>query len=110
MVFKPHSREAAEKIIDSFFWKATHSRIQIFKELGHKIKRHKTNILNTIEQGVKQCLSNARVESINNKIKISIRKAYGFRNYENMVDMIMLVCSKLSIPLPNRGVLGMKVM
>ena len=78
----------------------------IFKELGHKIKRHKTNILNTIEQ----VLSNARVESINNKIKLSIRKAYGFRNYENMVDMIMLVCSKLSIPLPNRGVLGMKVM
>ena len=56
----------------------------------------------------KQCLSNARVESINNKIKLSIRKAYGFRNYENMVDMIMLVCSKLSIPLPNRGVLGMQ--
>ena len=82
------------------------SRIQIFKELGHKIERHKTNILNTIEQG----LSNARVESINTKIKLSIRKAYGFRNYENMVDMIMLVCSKLSIPLPNRGVLGMKVM
>ncbi len=106
LVFKQHSREVAEKIIDSFFWKATHSRIQIFKELAHKIKRHKTNILNTIEQG----LSNARVESINNKIKLSIRKAYGFRNYENMVDMIMLVCSKLSIPLPNRGVLGMKVM
>ena len=79
---------------------------QIFRELAHKIKRHKTNILNTIEQG----LSNTRVESINNKIKLSIRKAYGFRNYENMVDMIMLVCSKLSIPLPNKGVLGMKVM
>ena len=72
----------------------------IYKELAYKIKRHEKNILNTIEQE----LSNARIESINNKIKLVIRKAYGFRNIQNMIDMILLACSEIKIPLPNRGI------
>lgn len=40
-------------------------------------------------------LSNARIESMNNKIKVMIRKAYGFRNIQNLIDMIMIVCSDL---------------
>ncbi len=66
-----------------FFWRSTHSRIQVFKELAYKIRRHEKHILNTIETQ----LSNARVEAINNKIKLFIRKAYGFRNIQNMLDM-----------------------
>ena len=36
------------------------------------------------------------------KIKLIIRKAYGFRNIQNMLDMVYLVCSNITIPLPNR--------
>lgn len=36
------------------------------------------------------------------KIKLIIRKAYGFRNIQNMLDMVYLVCSDLRVPLPNR--------
>src|SRR5574344_3086783 len=49
----------AKAELDSFFWRATHSRISYFKELAYKIRRHEKNILNTIKTG----LSNARVES-----------------------------------------------
>jgi hypothetical protein len=38
-----------------------------------------------------------------------IRKAYGFRNIESMIDLIMLGCSNIFIPLPNRGGMGIKV-
>ena len=89
--------EAAAEL-ERWLWWASHSRIPAFKELYKKIKRHKKHILNTIRLG----MSNARVEAINNKIKLIIRKAYGFRNIENMLDMIYLVCSDLRIPLPNR--------
>ena len=58
---------------------------------------------------IKTGLSNARVESVNNKIKLFFRKAYGFRNTQNMIDMIMLGCSNIFIPLPNRGGSGLKV-
>lgn len=56
------------------------------------------HILNTIRLG----MSNARIEATNNKIKLIIRKAYGFRNIQNMLDMVYLVCSDLKVPLPNR--------
>lgn len=66
------------------------------KDLAKKIKRHWTNILNTIEHG----LSSAKCESVNNTIKLILRRAYGFRNLQNMTDMIMLCCSDLKVVLP----------
>ena len=92
--------EQAEEELNGWLWWASHSRIPVFHDLYEKIKRHKEHILNTIRHG----LSNARVEAVNNKIKLIIRKAYGFRNIENMLDMVLLVCSNMVIPLPNRGI------
>lgn len=61
--------------------------IPAFRELCVKIKRHKEHIPDTIRLGT----GNARGEVANNKIKLIIRKAYGFRNIGNMMDMIYLV-------------------
>ena len=77
-----------------------HCRIESFVKLQRKIMRHKDHILNTIRYG----LSNARIEATNNKIKLLIRQAYGFRDVDNMIDMVLLYCSNLKIPLPNRPV------
>lgn len=74
------------------------------KELYKKIKRHRGHILNKIRLG----MSNARVEATNNKIKLIVRKAYGFRNIQNMLDMVYLVCSDLKAPLPNRKTWAVK--
>ena len=87
----------AEGELNRWLWWVSHSRIPAFKELYRKIKRHKSHILNTIRLG----MSNARIETTNNKIKLIIRKAYGFRNIQNMLDMVYLVCSDLRVPLPN---------
>ena len=70
---------------------ACRCRIPVFVELSKKIRRHKEAIIATVHHG----LSNARIESMNNKIKVMIRKAYGFRNIQNLIDMIMIVCSDL---------------
>lgn len=89
--------EAAAEL-KRWLWRASHSRIPAFKNLYQKIKRHREHILNTIRLG----MSNARIEANNNKIKLIVRKAYGFRNIQNMLDMVYLVCSDLRVPLPNR--------
>jgi transposase len=88
----------AENELKRWLWWASHSKIPAFYALNKKIRRHKEHILNTVRLG----MSNARVEATNNKIKLIIRKAYGFRNIQNMLDMVYLVCSDLVIPLPNR--------
>lgn len=88
----------AETELRKWLWWASHSRIPAFIELNKKIRRHKEHILNTIRLK----MSNARIEATNNKIKLIVRKAYGFRNIQNLLDMVYLVCSDLVIPLPNR--------
>ena len=98
LLLKLTNAEEAKSELKRWLWKASHSRIPAFKELYQKIRRHKTHILNTIRYG----MSNARIEATNNKIKLIIRKAYGFRNIQNMLDMVYLVCSDIRIPLPNR--------
>ena len=98
LLLKSTDVKQAEADLKHWFWWASHSRIPAFKELYQKIKRHKEHILNTIRLG----LSNARIEATNNKIKLIIRKAYGFRNIQNMMDMVYLVCSDIRIPLPSR--------
>lgn len=98
LLLKIKDLEEAEKELNSWLWWASHCRIPAFVELNKKIRRHRQHILNTIRLG----LSNARIEATNNKIKLIVRKAYGFRNMQNMMDMIYLVCSDLVIPLSNR--------
>ena len=47
-------------------------------------------------------LAHEMIEATNNKIKLIIRRSYGFRNIQNMIDMVLLICSNLRVPLPNR--------
>lgn len=98
LLLKIKDSDEAEAALKRWLWWASHSRIDAFKELCLKIKRHKEHILNAIRLG----MSNARIEATNNKIKLIVRKAYGFRNIQNMLDMVYLVCSDLRVPLPNR--------
>ena len=98
LLLKIKDVDEAEAELKRWLWWASHSRIAAFKNLYLKIKRHKDHILNAIRLG----MSNARIEATNNKIKLIIRKAYGFRNIQNMLDMVYLVCSNLRVPLPNR--------
>ena len=98
LLLKMEKADEAAAALKKWRWWASHSRIKAFKDLSAKIKRNEKYILLTIKLG----MSNARIESINNKIKVIIRRSYGFRNVENMLSMVYLVCSNLMIPIPNR--------
>jgi transposase len=78
--------------------RAQRCRIPQFVEPREKIKRHFEAVVSSVTFG----LSNARIEAINNKIKVSIRMAYGFRNIENMRTLVMLRCSGVNLTLPGR--------
>lgn len=75
---------------------ASHSRIPEIVELCRKIRRRRDDILRTIRPGH----SNARLEAFNNRIKVTIRMAYGFHHIDNLIAMIKLRCSGLPIRLP----------
>jgi transposase len=98
LLFKLSADEAAEEIKAWINW-ARRCRIPQFVELQKKIRRHIKAILSSIMNG----LSNARVEAINNKIKLTIRMGYGFRNIENLIALVMLRCSNVELTLPGRA-------
>ena len=85
-------------LLEEWIAKAKVCDMKEFQALAEKIDRNKKYILNTIRMQ----MSNARIEATNNKIKLIIRRAFGFRNIQHLIDMIMLICSDLIIPLPNR--------
>jgi transposase len=84
--------------IGEWLTSACRSRIPEIVELSKKIRRHRERIIDTVASG----LSNARVEAINNKIKVTIRMSYGFRNMDNLIALIYLRCSNLPLCLPGR--------
>lgn len=86
----------AKEELDGWIKWAQHCRIKVFVELQRKIRRHYDAILATMEHH----LSNAVLEATNRKIKLVVYMAYGFRNIDNMIDMIMLRCSDIDVRLP----------
>jgi len=96
-VFK-YSIDEAEVELDRWLKWAQRCRIKEFVELGRKIKRHKAAILATIKNG----LTNARIEAVNNNIKVTIRMGYGYRNIDNLIALVRLKCGGLVVNLPGR--------
>lgn len=88
--------EDASVELKSWLSCACRCRIPEFVELSKKIRRHAQRIIDTIRLG----FSNARVEAINNKIKVTTKMGYGFRNIDNLIALIMLRCSGLPFELP----------
>ncbi len=100
VILKNIDVQEAETELNAWYEKVSEHNIPEMIELAEKIKRNQTFILNSIETK----FSSSKVEAMNNKIKLIIRKAYGFRDFNSLKSMILLVCSNLTIPLPNRGI------
>jgi len=98
LIFKLDDIEEVKDEIDAWLSWARRCRIESFVSLSRKIKRHYEAIIATRMYKI----SNAKTEALNNKIKLCIRRAYGFRNINNLIDTVLLVCSNIKIPLANR--------
>ncbi len=72
------------------------SNIQPFMKFARTIKAHLTGIINYVETNI----TNAILESINSKIQMAKRRARGFRNTDNFINMIYFHCGKLKFNYP----------
>lgn len=96
-VFKLPPDEATHALDRWIAW-ARRSRIESFVKLQTRITKHRAEILAAIEHG----LSNGRIESVNTKIRLITRMAYGFANPEPLIALAMLNLGGHRPTLPGR--------
>ena len=97
-IFAPGlSVAAVDKLIDRLLARLSASRLQPFIRLGRTICKHRQGILAARRLG----LSNARAEALNNKLKLIVRRAYGFPSARAALALILLTCGPITLTLPH---------
>jgi len=84
--------------LDRWIGWARRSRIPAFVDLSRRIVRHRT----AIEISIEHQLSNALVESVNTKLRLITRIAFGFHDPHALIGLAMLALGGLCPPLPGR--------
>lgn len=90
--------QAGIDALDTWINWARRCRIPVFIELQRKLTRHRDAINAALTHG----LSNARIESTNTRIRLIIRRGFGFHGPEPIIALAMLTLSGLRPTLPGR--------
>ncbi|TWT56603.1 hypothetical protein CA85_41370 [Allorhodopirellula solitaria] len=88
----------AGKFLDQWCTRAMRSKIELMKEMAGTLRRHRELMLNWFR--ARGEISNGSAEGMNNKAKLALRKAYGFKSYEAYGMALYHQLGKL--PEPNR--------
>ncbi len=97
-VFRQDTPEQAIALLNQWLAWASRSKLPAFVKLARTIREHKIRIY----AAVAHKLSNARVESMNQKLRLIMRRAFGFRSVEALIGLAMLAHGGLCPPLPGR--------
>jgi transposase len=86
----------AGKFLDAWCSKAMRSRIEPMKKVARMLRSHRELLLNWFR--AKKAISSGVMEGLNNKLKLTTRKSYGFRTFR--VAEIMLYHTLGDLPQP----------
>jgi transposase len=97
LCFRLHGEAGKDALARWLKW-AARCRIPEFTELGQKIRKHQPAINATLDNG----LSNGLIESVNTKIRLITRIAFGFHGPAPLIALAMLTLGGLRPALPGR--------
>ncbi len=89
--------KAVSDLLDRLLARLSRCRLQPFIRLGRTIRKHREGIL----AAPRLKLSNARAESLNNRVKLIVRRAYGFHSARAALALILLACGPVTLTLPH---------
>ncbi|HZL47910.1 MAG TPA: transposase [Solirubrobacteraceae bacterium] len=97
-IFAPGlSVETVAELIDRLLARLSRSRLKPFVRLGRTIRKHRDGILAARRLN----LSNARAEAMNNRVKLIVRRAYGFHSANAALALVHLTCGPVTLTLPH---------
>ena len=88
----------AGKFLDRWCTRVMRSKIEPMKTITKTIRKHRELILNWFK--AKKAFSSGVVEGLNNKIKVTMRKSYGFRTFNATEIAFYHALGKLPEPKP----------
>lgn len=98
-VFRAGPAGEAAGLPGAWLSRAARCRIDPMVRVGREVRLRRGDVLAAVELGI----GNGRVEAVNNKVKVAVRMAYGFRNAGNLIALLMLRCSDVRPALPGRA-------
>ena len=90
-------RDQAATLLDRWCARAQRSRLAPFIKAAKTMRHPRDMILNAIERG----LSKGRVEGLNTKVRLIIRRAYGFHSSDTALTLVMLGAGPIKLQLPH---------
>jgi transposase len=91
------SIDTVDELIDRLLARLSRSRLKPFIRLGRTIRKHRQGILAARRLN----LSNARAEGMNNRVKLIVRRAYGFHSANAALALVHLTCGPVTLKLPH---------
>ena len=94
--FEFHDKEQAAGYLAYWCDLVEDSQLYPFQKIARTIRAHWTGIINYADAKI----SNGILEGINSKIQLAKRRARGFRNSQNLINMIYFIAGKLTFDYP----------
>jgi transposase len=89
--------DTVTELIDRWISRASRSRLPAFVKTAKTIRKHRDGIAAAIRLGI----NNARVEGLNNVVRLIIRRARGFHTADAALALVMLSCGPITLQLPH---------
>jgi transposase len=87
----------AIEALDRWCARAQRCRLAPFVKVARTMRERRALIVNALEHGI----SNGRVEGLNTKVRLIIRRAYGFHSAHAALALVMLACGPIDLTLPH---------
>lgn len=91
------TRDEAATLLDRWCARAQRSRLAPFVRSARTMRQRRDLILNAVEHGI----SNGRVEGLNTKVRLIVRRAYGFHSADAALALVMLGAGPIDLKLPH---------
>jgi len=102
-IFAPGlTADAVSELLERLLARLSRCRLAPFIRLGRTIRKHREGIL----AARRLKLSNARAEALNNKVKLIVRRAYGFHSARAALALVHLTCGPSTLTLPHEHALA----
>ena len=90
------NKPAANAFLQQWCDDVEKAKIPAFMAFAKTVKAHWTGIVHFVESRI----TNGILEGINSKVQLAKRRARGFRNPKNFINMIYFLCGKMKFDYP----------